>query len=186
MKVIRSSKHYIVNINQGKRCSLDKMFYILKDATSIYIQYILSGTLPLKTMLSSKLLPSVNGIDGGQYKQLIYKTASEIVRSNLDHVKERTFKRYKKIYRYFKDRNRQSDFLSKKYKELSINYLKRIKIDLLNFSINLDERFVDVQSGNYFDNFVRIKTLFMNETYKNRRIFVNVPIKILHKNHIDK
>ena len=177
MKVTRSSKHYIVNMNQGKHRSLDKMFYILKDATSLYIQSILSGALPLKNMLSSKLLPSVNGIDGGQYKQLIYKTASEIVRSNLDHVKDRTFKRYKKVYRYFKDRNRQCDFLSKKYKELTINYLKRIEIDLKNFSINLDERFVDVQNGFHFDNFVRIKTVFMVDKHKNRRIFVNVPIK---------
>lgn len=186
MIITRSSKHYIVDMNQGKHSSLGLMYHVLKDATASFVNQIISGNLPLKINLSSKVLPSVVGvspcgnavtINGGQYKQLIYKTASEIVRSNLDAVKDRTFKRYKKLYAYFKQRNRQVSFVNKRFKDLKINYLKRIVIDLVRFSINLDERFVDFKQGQHFDNFVRIKTVFMDDKHKNRRVFVNCPIK---------
>jgi putative transposase len=173
-------------MNQGKHRSLGLMYNVLKDATASFVKQIIHGNLPLKTNLSSKVLPSVVGvspcgnvvtINGGQYKQLIYKTASEIVRSNLDYVKGRTFKRYKKLYAYFKERNRQVSFINKRYKDLKINYLKRIDIDLNKFSINLDERFIDFSQGHHFDNFIRIKTVFMDDKHKNRRVFVNCPIK---------
>ncbi len=63
-----------------------------KTDLKFYIDLILTEKLPLKLNLSSKELPT-NIIYHSQWKQIIYKQASEIVRSN---IKYQLNKRYNK------------------------------------------------------------------------------------------
>jgi IS605 OrfB family transposase len=184
--MIRCSKHIISSANQGKIDKIDQLFIDYKHDLEIYINYIVDGTLPLKTMMSSSLLPSER-IKHSRYKQLIYKQASEIIRSQLDKSKKRRFATYKKVYSYFKNQNRQAKFTSKKFSELNLKDIKSshfFKIPTIkNLSINLDERFFNIISGNYFNNFINIKLPFFNEK-GTRAIQINIPIN--HHKHSNK
>ena len=89
--MIRTSKHNISNItNQGKLSYLDCLFIDYKNGLEIYINYIIDGVLPLKTMMSSSLLPNEKIIHS-RFKQLIYKQASEIIRSQIDKCKKKRY-----------------------------------------------------------------------------------------------
>jgi IS605 OrfB family transposase len=178
--MIRTSKHNISQMtNQGKLDYLDKLFVVYRQDLEIYINYIIDGTLPLKTMMSSSLLPSEN-IKHSRFKQLIYKHASEIIRSQIDKTKKRRYSSYKKVYSYFKNNGRQSNFTNKKFSELNIKNILSSKYfskpNLNNISINLDERFFDIKYGNHFDNFVKIILPFFNEK-GTRGINIKIPLK---------
>ena len=178
--MIRVSKHNITNItNQSKINYLDLLFVEYKNDLGTYINYIIDGILPLKTMMSSSLLPTEN-IKHSRFKQLIYKQASEIIRSQIDKSKKRRFSRYKKIYSYFKKNDRQNNFINKKFSELKLKDVLLSKYftkpNLNNISINLDERFFDIQQGNHFDNFVKIILPFFNEK-GTRALQVKIPLK---------
>jgi putative transposase len=137
----------------------------------------------LKTMMSSSLLPTEK-IKHSRFKQLIYKQASEIIRSQIDKCKKRRYSSYKKVYSYFKKNDRQVNFINKKFSELKLKdiLLTRYftKPNLKNISIGLDERFFDIQYGKHFDNFVKIILPFFNEK-GTRAIQVKVPLK--HHKH---
>jgi len=181
--MIRCSKHIISNANKSKIDKIDQLFIDYKHDLEVYIGYIVDGVLPLKTMMSSSLLPSEN-IKHSRYKQLIYKQASEIIRSQLDKSKKRRFSTYKKVYAYFKNQNRQLNFTSKKFSELNLKDIKLshfFKIPTIkNLSINLDERFFNIISSNYFDKFINIKLPFFNEK-GTRALQINIPIN--HHKH---
>ena len=160
------------------------MFSDFRKTVSIYIDLIISNDLPLKTNLSSKLLPNTNYISTGQWKQLAYKTASEVVRFNLDKVKKKVYKKYKKLYSKCKEKGIHKSFTDKKFRELNINYLKRIKINNSNFSINLDYRFFDIKEvDGEFDEFINIKLPWLKPNSR-KRIEINIPIK--HHKHSNK
>lgn len=178
--MIRTSKHNITNItNQGKINYLDSLFVDYKDDLETYINYIIDGILPLKTMMTTSLLPTEK-IKHSRYKQLIYKQASEIIRSQIDKSKKRRFNRYKKVYSYFKKNERQINFTNKKFSELNLKDILTSKYftkpNLNNISINLDERFFDIQNGNHFDNFIKITLPFFNEK-GTRALQVKIPLK---------
>jgi IS605 OrfB family transposase len=178
--MIRTSKHNVANItNQGKINYLDLLFVNYKDDLETYINYIIDGILPLKTMMSSSLLPTEK-IKHSRYKQLIYKQSSEIIRSQIDKSKKRRFNRYKKVYSYFKNNGRQINFTNKKFSELNLKDILTSKYftkpNLNNISINLDERFFDIQNGNHFDNFIKITLPFFNEK-GTRALQVKIPLK---------
>jgi len=149
---IRTSKHSLMLSNTGKIEMLDCIFIDYENQLRMYIQDILEEKIPLKSLLSSPLLPGYT-IHHSGWKQIIYKQASEIVRSNINYTRNRTFKRYKKVYSYFLKNGRQYKFTSKHFKELNINYKKRIKINLKNINISLDSRVFNIQN-----NFLLIKT----------------------------
>ena len=153
------------------------MFSDFRDTVSVYIDLIINKDLPLKKNLSSKLLPDAKFISTGQWKQLAYKTASEIVRSNIDYQKKKIYNKYKRLYAKCKELDRHHSFTSKRFKYLNINYLKRIDIKSFHCSINLDERFFDIEETNgEFDEFINIKLPWFKPGTK-RRIKINVPIK---------
>lgn len=158
--MIRTSKHNITNItNQIKLNQLDLFFIDYKNDLETYINYIIDGVLPLKKMMSSSLLPTEK-IKHSRYKQLIYKQASEIIRSQIDKCKKRRYSSYKKVYSYYKKNGRQVNFINKKFSDLKLKDILLSKYftkpNLNNISINLDERFFDIQNGNHFDSFVKI------------------------------
>ena len=182
--MIRTSRHNISkNTNKGKLDSLDLLFDVYKKDLVSYIELISEGILPLKLNLSSKDLPSI-GITHSRYKQLIYKHASEIVRSQQKKVYEKRYRIYKKVYSYFKGNGRQVEFVSKRFSDLklkdSIKTRGFVIPDIKSLTIGLDERFFDIKFDSSFDGFVKIILPFFNEK-GTRALQVKVPIS--HHKH---
>lgn len=178
--MIRASKHRIDQItNQSKIDSIDSLLIDFKICLEYYIELIVKGELPLKTNLSSKLLPIFN-IKNARYRQLIYKHASEIIRSNIKKSSNKRYARYKKIYKYFAENERQVKFTDLKYSELNLKNIVTSKYFILpkinNLTINLDERFFDVKNGVHFDEFINIKLSQFNDR-GTRLLQVNIPLK---------
>lgn len=86
--MLRVSKHKLSDVNQGKLSSLDSLFKLYRHNLDIYIDYIITGVLPLKMYLSSKELPT-ELIQHSNYKRDLYIKASEIIRSQLDKAKKK-------------------------------------------------------------------------------------------------
>ena len=177
--MIRVSKHSLKFSNKEKIQKLDKFFELYKLTLIDYINQIEDGKLPLKTMLTSKQLPD-SVLTHSRYKQLAYKQASEIIRSNLTQIQKRVYNKYKKLYYKCIKNNKHKLFTDKHFKELNINYLKRIKIDIKNLSITLNENLFNVQEGNSFDEFVKIFLPWFKEG-KKRAETINLPLK--HHKH---
>lgn len=178
--MIRSSKHNITNItNKGKLAYLDQLFIDYKHDLILYINYIIDGVLPLKQNLSSALLPTEN-IKHSRYKQLIYKQASSIIRSQLDKAKKKRYNVYKKIYTYYCKYHPNSTFTNIKFSELSLKNILKSKYftipSLNNISINLDERFFNITEGTHFDNFINLKLPYFNDK-GTRALQINIPLK---------
>lgn len=178
--MIRTSKHNISEItNCGKLSQLDKLMSDYKSHLQTYICYIIDGVLPLKVMMSSSQLPNEN-IEHSRYKQLIYKHASEIIRSQIENAKQKRFYHYRKAYSYFKRNDRQTNFLNKKFSELNLKNILKSRYfttpDIKNITIGLDERFFDIKEGNSFDNYVKIILPYFNDK-GTRAIKINIPLK---------
>lgn len=97
-------------------------------------------------------------------------------------LKQRVFGKYKKAFRWCLERNTFKSFTEKHFYELNINYLKRLKFDLKNISIMLNENLFDIEECNTgeFDEFVRVFTPMFREG-KKRSKTVCLPIK--HHKH---
>lgn len=80
--MIRSSKHILKFQTDTKSVWIDRLFSDYKVDLQFYIDLLWNKQLLLRKYLSSKLLPS-NVIKHSQWKQIIYKQASEIIRSNI-------------------------------------------------------------------------------------------------------
>ena len=176
--MIRSSKHTLKFSNKQKLNIIDTFYEDYSAMLQIYVDQIVNQQLPLKTFLSSKDLPIVTSITHSQWKQIAYKQAVEIVKGNLNKTKKIVFKRLKYLYAKCAKEEIHTKFTSKKFRDLNINFLKRVsRIKLKNVSIPIDNRLVDFQEGdNSFDNFVRIKTPYFPNG-KKRAITINIPIK---------
>jgi len=185
--MIKTSKHNIHNIsNQVKLDLIDDMFDVYKKDLITYINYIIDGVYPLKNNLSSKELITEN-VSHSRYKQLIYKHSSEIIRSQIKKANTKRYNKYKKVYSYFKNNGRQTNFINKKFSELNLKNIIKAKYftipNINNISINLDERFFDIKQGNSFDNYVKIILPFFNDK-GTRALKVNLPLK--HHKHSNK
>jgi len=86
MKIIRSSKHILKYQTDLKSKFLDQLFHDYELQLQNYIDLIWNKNLPLEKFLSSKLLPN-DKFSHSQWKQIIYKNASEIIRSNTKRKK---------------------------------------------------------------------------------------------------
>jgi IS605 OrfB family transposase len=176
--MIRSSKHKLISCNKVKLAWLDNLFIDYKKDLVTYINYIIEGVLPLKTNLSSSILPTET-IKHSRYKQLVYKQASEIIRSQIDRASKKRYNNYKRIYSYMVNKHPESSFVKTKFSELNIKPILKSKYfsipKLNNLSINLDERFFDIETGNHFDNFINIKLPYFNEK-GTRALQINIPL----------
>lgn len=172
--MIKTSKHILKYSNQNKLDLINQLFNDYEADLSLYINLIISKNLPLRN-LPSKDFP-IGIILHSQWKQIIYKQASEIIHSNIQKIKNKCYAKYKKLYYKCKKNNRHQNFLNKKYSELNINYLKRVKINLKNISINIDNRLFNIQNGNSFDEFVMLRLPYFQQS-KKRAIQVKLPIK---------
>jgi len=84
----RSSRHYLNNMTKTKITSLDYLFSEYQFLVQKYIDLIWAHRLELRVLLSSKLLPDTNNIKHSQWKQVAYKQASEMVRSQAKKKKK--------------------------------------------------------------------------------------------------
>ena len=174
--LIKCSKHILKYQNKDKNDLLNQIFDDYQLYLEHYIKLICSSQLPLQKYYSSKILPSYSNIEKSHWRQSCCNQASQIIKSNLDYIKNKTHKRYKKVYHYFAKKDRQLNFLSKRYSELNINYLKRIKIDIKNISIDLQQINFNIRQGNSFDCFIRITTPYKIEGTK-RYQTIKIPFK---------
>jgi IS605 OrfB family transposase len=185
--MIRASKHSLTkHTNTSKIYVLDELFVLYKKDLIIYINYIVDGVLPKGKNLSSKDLP-IENISHSRYRQLIYKQASEIIRSQLKQSKERRFIKYQKIYSYFANNGRQTKFVDTKFSKLKLKDIMNTKFftvpTVKNVTINLDERFFDISYNTSFDGFIKIILPIFNE--KGTRA-LNIKVPFNHHKHSKK
>lgn len=179
--MIRSSRHILKFATNNKLSMLELMFQDTEECVEFYIDLIIKEELPLLSNLSSKVLPDFKNF-GGRYKQLLYKHASEIIRSQIQAAEGRRYKRYKYLYNKYVDTNKMKFFTCKKFKELKLKNILKSKYfskpDLQNFSLNLDERFTNLKTeSKHFDEFLQLFTPYIKAGTKRNRVTVNLPIK---------
>ena len=176
--MIRTSKHILKYQTTHKTNILDQIYDDYKSCLQYYIDLIITGQLPLKKFLSTKDLPIYSNLDKSHWRAICYKQASEIVRSNIKHQSNKRYKRYKKVYAYFKKHNRQILFLSKKFKELNLeSIINHIKIEMENISINLDANITNTEKSFHFDEFIRITTPYLKDDSKIWYQTIKIPLK---------
>jgi hypothetical protein len=137
--MIRTSKHNISFANQIKTDLIDTLYTDYKYLLQMYVYMILNEQLPQKSFLSSKDLPIVNGICHSQWKQIVYKQANENVKSLIKKTRDKTFKKYKYLYAKCIKNEVHESFTSKRFKELNINFIKRMDADY-NAALNILHR----------------------------------------------
>ena len=183
--MIRTSQHILKFSNLNKLNYLNQLYSDYKIDLQFYINLILSNNLSLKRNLSSKLLPN-NKIKHSQWKQIIYKQASEIVRSQIKRAYNRRYKVYKKLYAKCKENNRHQSFTSKRFKELNLKYIIYTKYftipNIQNISINVDSRLINSNfNSQFFNEYIQIKLPYFRNKWK--AITINLPIKY-HKHSL--
>lgn len=154
------------------------MFALYESSLKTYLDLMKSGKLPIQKFLSTKDCPEC-AIKHSRFKQLVYKAASEMIRGQLVQLKDRVFRRYKKAFKYCLKNNKFNAFTEKHFHELNINYLKRLKFDLKNISIMLNENLFDIElceDSQEFNEFVRIFTPIFKEG-KKRAKTICLPVK---------
>ena len=162
--MIRKSSHCIKETNTGQLAKLDAFFSAYESDLKAYVQSILDGTLPLKDNLSSKVLP-IHAMPSAQHRQIAYKNAAEIVRSQEELAKNRRHSFYKKIYAKAKREKRFLFFTEKKFGQLQLKDVRKTRFfsnpEVKNFSIGLDERVFDIKEKIGFDYFVFSKLILL-------------------------
>lgn len=151
--MIRSSSLTLKFATSKKLNTLDLVFDEYAHVVNLYVDALNQAKcLPkftnfkVETWLSARL------------QQCAGKQATEVVKSTRKKDREIRLKKYKKIYKYFLNKQRQSKFLEKKFSELNLNY--KIKPRLDGKSINLDNRFWSLNtSTNSFDYWVKLGSI---------------------------
>ena len=140
----------------------------LKFATSkklntldlVFDEYTRVVNLYIDALNQAKELPKFTSFKvetwlSARLQQCAGKQAAEIVKSTRKKDREIRFKKYKKIYKYFLNKQRQIKFIGKKFGELNLNYKIKPRYD--GKSINLDNRFWSLNTSlNSFDYWIKL------------------------------
>ena len=180
--MVRASRISLKNTNIQKLSMLKQLFNDYRIDLQYYLSLIISKEMPVGKFLSSKQLPT-NKLKHSQWKQIIYKQASQIYRGNYQITKKKVYKQYKKIYAKAINRGRLTSFTNKRFKQLNIDIHKRMpNIEIKNIAISIDNRLLSSQfSSSYFNQFIGIKLPYFQEN-KKRAIQINLPI-MYHKHY---
>lgn len=151
--MIRSSSLTLQFSTDKKLNTLDSVFDEYSRVVNLYIdEYAQTKILPkftqikIETWLSARL------------QQCAGKQALEIVKSTRKKDKEIRLKKYKKVYKYFLNKNRQLKFLSKKMSDLKLQYKIKPRFD--GKTINMDSRIWTLnKSENSFDFWVILSSI---------------------------
>lgn len=163
--MIRSLKFSLSRSNLGKLEKLEVFHEMYMEDLKFYIDLLRTEKLPIQNFLSSKLLP-INKIQNSKIRISIYQQAISIIRCNLNFTQKRVYKKYKKLYYKCSKENKHRKFLDKHFKDLNINYLKRINIDLKKCSMIFGQGLIDFEEGRSFDEFIRIRLPWNRENKK--------------------
>lgn len=154
--IVRSSKHTLKFSNQEKLNQINTLYEDYKIDLQHYVDCILNGYLPLEKFLSSNL-PS-NRLEHSEYKQVLYKQASSIVRGTL-----------------------QSQRRIKKDNSIQVADLR--VVDIKDFSIDLDQRLIkSLGKSKEFNEFFELKLPYFH-TPKKRAVALKLNIPIKHHRH---
>lgn len=175
--ITRSTKHILKFQTKSKTNILDQLFYDFEQDLQNMIQYIIKNKL-FKLKFGSNI-PQFN-LKHSRWSQIIYKQASEIVRSQIKFAEQKRFKHYQKIYSKCKKQNRRNIFLNKRFKNLNLKNIEKSKFfsipNLKNLTITLDSRVIDFQMKSaYFDEFIQVTLPYFHET-KKRALKLRLPI----------
>ena len=162
--MIRSSSLTLKFATLAKLNTLNQVF---NEYTNVVNQFIYefhqSKNLPRFSKNKTETWISV------QLQQVAGKQALEIVKSTRKKDLDIRYRKYKKVYKYFKEKNRQINFLSKKFSELKLNYKLTPRFD--GKSITFDQRqFSLCKSQNSFDFWVHLRCL-------GNKYIIDLPLK---------
>lgn len=151
--MIRSSSLTLQFSTDKKLNTLDIVFDEYARVVNLYVdKYSQTKILPTFTQIKVETWVSA------RLQQCAGKQAIEIVKSTRKKDFEMRQKKYKKVYNYFLQKNRQVKFLSKKMSELRLNYKIKPRFD--GKTINLDTRFWSLnKSENSFDFWVVLSSI---------------------------
>ena len=151
--MIRSSALTLKFATSKKLNILDFVFDEYARIVNLYIDVLnQSKALPKFTNFKVKTWISV------QLQQVAGKQAIEIIKSTRKKDREIRLKKYKKIYKYFLNKQRQIKFIGKKFNELNLNYKIKPRYD--GKAIPFDQRqFSLCKSNNSFDFWVHLRCL---------------------------
>ena len=151
--MIRSSALTLKFATSKKLNTLDLVFDEYARVVNLYID-ALNQTKELPKFTSFKVETWLSA----RLQQCAGKQATEIVKSTRKKDRGIRFKKYKKIYKYFLNKQRQIKFISKKFGELNLNYKIKPRYD--GKTINLDNRFWYLNiSFNSFDYWVKLGSI---------------------------
>ena len=184
--MLRTSKHILKFANKTKQDLLSQAFSDYKNLLSYYIQLIKTEDLPLQTFVTSKYLPNYSNIDQAYWKVTAYNQSSRLIRAQLKSLQQRRFKRYQKVYTYFKSRNRQIEFTAKRFAELQLNsILHDVIIDIKNITIELDKKYIHFSTDSiHFDEFVDLILPYRRSDFPSR--FQHIRLSFNHHKHSKK
>ena len=151
--MIRSSSLTLQFSTDKKLNTLDIVFDEYARVVNLYVdKYSQTKILPTFTQIKVETWISA------RLQQCAGKQAIEIVKSTRKKDFEIRQKKYKKVYKYFLQKNRQVKFLSKKMSEVRLNYKIKPRFDRK--TINLDTRFWSLnKSENSFDFWVVLSSI---------------------------
>lgn len=181
-EIVRNTRHSLKFCNKGKLEKVNTLFENYQKALEECIDLIIQRKIPLKALLSSKLIPLSIPMSA-RWKTIVYKDASIRIRSCLAESRKIRFERYKKVYKYFKEKGRMKKFTEKKFSELNLSGRFYIHPQVDKVSITLDNRFFNIREHtNSFDMFITLRLMnFDKSGLKTEGI--NLPIKF-HKNYL--
>ena len=151
--MIRSSALTLKFATSKKLNTLDLVFDEYARVVNLYID----------ALNQSKVLPKFTNFKvetwlSARLQQCAGKQATEVVKSTRKKDAKIRLKKYKRIYKYFLNKQRQNKFISKKFSELNLNYKIKPRFD--GKTINLDNRFWSLNtSTNSFDYWVKLGSI---------------------------
>ena len=151
--MIRSSALTLKFATSKKLNTLDLVFNEYARVVNLYID-ALSQAKELPKFPNFKVETWISV----QLQQVAGKQAAEIIKSTRKKDKEIRLKKYKKIYKYFLNKERQTKFIGKKFSELNLNYKIKPRYD--GKVIPFDQRqFSLCKSNNTFNFWVHLRCL---------------------------
>lgn len=171
----RSSTHILKYQTLNKTNYLKQLFVDFKLDLEQCIDKIISGELELEKFGSFEGI-----IKHSRWKQIVYKNASEIIRSQISKANSKRYIKYKKLFAKCIKNNKHISFTNKRFSELKLKNILQSKYfskpNLKNLTITIDDRVLDFKKGNCFDEFVQINLPYFQEN-KKRAIKLRLPIK---------
>ena len=129
----------------------------------MFDEYARVVNLYIDALCQSKELPKFTNFKvetwiSARLQQCAGKQATEIVKSTRKKDQEIRLKKYKHVYKYFLNKQRQIKFIGKKFGELNLNYKIKPRYD--GKTINLDNRFWSLNTSlNSFDYWVKLSSI---------------------------